>query len=51
MGLFRGVAKVMHDILLDSTKTFVVVSFIVVSVDEVMTINNTQWFSIHLYMV
>ncbi len=36
---------------MDSTKTFVVVSFIVVFVDEVMTIDNTQWLFIHLYMV
>jgi hypothetical protein len=35
-------AKVMHDILLDSTKaTFVVASFIDVFVNEVTIINNT----------
>jgi hypothetical protein len=45
-------AKIMHDILLDSTKAaFVVASFIDVFVDEVMIINNTQWFFIRLYMV
>jgi hypothetical protein len=45
-------AKIMHDILLDSTKVaFVVASFIDVFVDEVMIINNTQWLFIHLYMV
>jgi hypothetical protein len=45
-------AEVMHDILLDSTKAaFVVASFVDVFVDEVMIINNTQWFFIHLYMV
>ncbi len=41
----------MHGILLDSTKTFVVASFIVVYVDEVMTIDKTQWLFIHLYVV
>jgi hypothetical protein len=29
MGMVGGMAKVMHDILLDSTKTFVVVFYIV----------------------
>jgi hypothetical protein len=34
--------EIMHDILLDSTKTtFVFASFIVVFVDEVTTINKT----------
>jgi hypothetical protein len=42
---------IMDDIILDSTKTFVVISFIIISIGEVMTIDNTQWFSIHLYVV
>jgi len=50
MGVAKGMAKVMQDIT-DSTKNFVVVSFIVVFLDEVMTIDNTQWLFIHLYVV
>jgi hypothetical protein len=50
MGVANGMAKVMHDIILDSTKNFVV-SFIDVFVDEVMTIDNTKWLFIHLYVV
>jgi hypothetical protein len=45
MGVSWGMEKVMLRILLDSTKTFVVASFIVVYVDD------TQWLSIHLYVV
>ncbi len=42
----------MHNVLLEVTKApFVVAPFIVVSVDEVTTIDNTQWLSIHLYVV
>jgi hypothetical protein len=51
MEVAKGMAKVMQDIILDSTKDFVVVSFIVVFVDEVMTIDNTQWLFIHLHVV
>ncbi len=41
----------MHKVLLDAIKaTFAVASFIVVE-DKVTTIDNTQWLSIHLYMV
>jgi hypothetical protein len=42
----------MHGVLLESTKiTFVVASFITINVNEVKAINNTQWLSIHLYVV
>jgi hypothetical protein len=45
-------AKVMHGVLLEATKvTFVATSFITVSADEVMAIDNTQWLFIHLYML
>ncbi len=41
----------MH-VLLEVTKTtFDVANFIVISVDEIIAIYNTQWLSIHLYMV
>jgi hypothetical protein len=44
--------EVMHKVLLEATKAaFVVVSFIVVTIDEVTIIDNTQWLSIHLYVV
>jgi hypothetical protein len=44
--------EIMHDILLDSTKaTFCFASFIIVFADEVMTINNTQWLFIHMYVI
>jgi len=44
--------EVMHHVLLDASKvSFVDAPFIVVSVDEVTMINNTQWLSIHLYVV
>ncbi len=42
----------MHGVLLEATKvTFVATSFIIVSANEVMAINNTQWLFIHLYVV
>jgi hypothetical protein len=45
-------AKVMHKVLLEATKvTLVVTSFIPVSVNEVIVIDNTQCLSIHLYVV
>jgi len=45
-------AKVMHIILLKVTKVaFVTTIFLVVNVNEVIMINNTQWISITLYMV
>jgi hypothetical protein len=44
--------EVIHIVLLEATKTtFVVAPFIVVSVDEITMIDNTQWLSIHLYVV
>jgi len=47
-----GMAKMMHDVLLEATKVaFVHANFIVVSADEIITIDNKQWLSIHLYMV
>ncbi len=47
-----SMAKVMHNVLLKATKaTFVHANFIVVNVDEITTIDNTQWLSIHLYTV
>jgi hypothetical protein len=30
---------------------FIITNFIVVIVNEITTINNAQWFSIHLYVV
>ncbi len=42
----------MHFLLLDVTKVaFATTTFIVVSANEVTSINNTQWCSIHLYVV
>jgi hypothetical protein len=47
-----GMAKVMHIVLLEATKVaFVVALFIAVSANEVTMIDNTQWLSIHLYVV
>jgi hypothetical protein len=44
--------EIMHSLLLDVTKvTFVVIAFIAISANEVTSINNTQWCSIHLYVV
>jgi hypothetical protein len=45
-------AKAMHVVLLEATKVaFVIAPFIGVNVDEVTMIDNTQWLSIHLYVV
>jgi hypothetical protein len=45
-----GMAEVMPVVLLEATKeTFVGAPFIVVNANEVTTINNTHWLSIHLY--
>jgi hypothetical protein len=42
----------MHNMLLEATKVaFVCANFIVVNANEIITIDNTQWLSIHLYMV
>jgi hypothetical protein len=42
----------MHFVLLDVTKvTFVATTFIVINIDEVTLIDNTQWLSIHVYVV
>lgn len=42
----------MHSVLLDVTKdAFTSIAYIGIFIDEVMTINNTQWLSIHLYVV
>jgi hypothetical protein len=47
-----GMGKMMHDVLLEATKVaFFYANFIVVSAYEITTIDNTQWVSIHLYMV
>jgi hypothetical protein len=44
--------EVMHELLLEATKTtFFFATFIVININEVITINNTQWLSIHLYAV
>jgi len=44
--------EVMYVVLLEATKTtFVATPPSVVSVDEVTMIDNTQWLSIHLYVV
>jgi hypothetical protein len=45
-------AKVMHDVLLKATKVaFVCANFIAICANEITTNDNTQWLSIHLYMV
>jgi len=41
-------AELMNDILLNFT---IEAAFVIVFFDDVMIINNTQWFFIHLYMV
>jgi hypothetical protein len=42
----------MHILLLEATKVaFVVVTFIAINVNEAMAFDNTQWISIHLYVV
>ncbi len=44
--------EVMHIVLLEAIKaTFVVAPFTTISVDEITMINNTQWLSLHLYVV
>jgi hypothetical protein len=47
-----GMVEVMHDVLLEATKVvFARANFIIVSVDEVITIDNIQWLLIHLYVL
>jgi len=47
-----GMVEVMHNVLLNVTKaTLAFVAYTNISIDEVKTINNTQWLSIHLYVV
>jgi hypothetical protein len=47
-----GIVKIMHIALLETTKaTFFITIFIAINAYEVITINNTQWISIHLYVV
>jgi hypothetical protein len=47
-----GMVEVMHEVLLEATKaTFAFAKYIDVNVDEATTTNNTQWLSIHLYVV
>jgi len=47
-----GMVEIMRVVLLEATKTeFVVAPFITVNVDEVTMIDNTQWLSIHWYVV
>jgi len=47
-----GMAEIMQSVLLDATKTtFASIAYISISTDKVMTIDNTQWFSIHFYVV
>jgi hypothetical protein len=47
-----GIMKVMHIVLLETTKsTFFIATFIAISAYEVTKIDNTQWISIHLYVV
>ncbi len=44
--------EVMYDVLLEAIKaTFACANFIAVNANEVTTIDNTQWLSIHLYVV
>jgi hypothetical protein len=45
-------AKMKPRVLLEATKaTFAIASFITFNADEVITIDNIQWLSIHLYVV
>jgi hypothetical protein len=47
-----AMVEFMHKLLLEATKaTFVFATFIVINENEVTTIDNTQWLSIHLYAV
>jgi hypothetical protein len=44
--------EALHVMFLETTKiTFVIANYIVINVDEVTTIDNTQWLLIHLYVV
>jgi hypothetical protein len=44
--------EIMHSLLLDVTKvTFATIAFLAIRANEVTSINNTQWCSIHLYVV
>lgn len=44
--------KIMHKVLLDAMKiAFASVIFITIFKDEMVTIDNVRWFSIHLYVV
>jgi hypothetical protein len=44
--------EVMHCVMLEAIKaSFVIASFIAIGANEVTTIENTQWLSIHLYVV
>ncbi len=45
-------AKIMHQILIKSTKVVVQnVRYIVISCDEVTTIDNQSWCSVHVYVI
>jgi len=47
-----GMVEALHVMFLEATKiTFVIANYSVINVDEVTTIDNTQWLSIRLYMV
>jgi hypothetical protein len=47
-----GMVKVMHNVLLDAMKVaFTSITFISIFKDEMVTIDNVQWLSIHLYVV
>jgi hypothetical protein len=47
-----GILKIMHIVLLETTKsTFFIAILIAISAYEVTKIDNTQWISIHLYVV
>jgi hypothetical protein len=47
-----AMVEVIHELLLKATKaTLVFATFIVINANEVTTINNIQWLSIHLYVV
>jgi len=47
-----GMVKIMHSVLPNVTKTtFAPVVYIGISTNKVITIDNSQWFSIHFYVV
>jgi hypothetical protein len=47
-----GMEEIMPIVLLEATKiVFVVAYFIAISANEIMVIDNTQWTSMHLYVV